>query len=94
MTAQIIDQWLHNHHQKTGGSMTFYQKADREEKAVISQNKMAEALVEAWRKGECKLVKQTITGAQSPRMAEHWRDETAALLLPTERDYFNRYMRG
>lgn len=66
---------------------------ERKKTAVNAQRKMAEALAEAWQqKHECRLVKQTIDGAGDAFMREQWKSETAALLLPTERDYFNRYV--
>lgn len=69
-------------------------KQDRDELASSAANKMAEALATAWQRGECVLVKRTIEKANSPRMSEDWQRQTAERLLPTERDYFNKYMRG
>jgi hypothetical protein len=56
--------------------------------------KNADALVEAWRKGECNLVKQTLDGGGDDRMKIRWKRETLAKLLPTEQDYFKRFIGG
>lgn len=67
---------------------------DRRELPSIAISKMAEALVEAWHNGECKLVKQTLEGAGDAIMKEKWKRETLAKLLPTEQDYFKRFIGG
>jgi hypothetical protein len=67
---------------------------DRRELPPLALDKMADALVEAWRKGECRLVKQTLDGGGDDRMKIRWKRETLAKLLPTEQDYFKRFIGG
>lgn len=74
--------------------MELVSRNDRRELPSLAMSKMADALVEAWRKGECNLVKQTLDGAGDQTIKDKWKREALSKLLPTEQDYFKRFIGG
>lgn len=55
---------------------------------------LTDALVTAWRMGECSLVKQTLNATRDDKLKTAWRDTVMKQLLPGEREGFDKYTRG
>lgn len=55
---------------------------------------LTDALVDAWRLGECSLVKQTLVATKDDKLRTAWKDTVAKKLLPGEREAFDKLTRG
>jgi hypothetical protein len=69
-------------------------RQEREEHAEACGDKIADALLLTWKRGERLLVKNTIECALDYRMRTQWKYELAEKMPPAMREEFNNYMRA
>lgn len=67
-------------------------KQARDTFAEVSNKKICESLLEAWRTNKRTLVKQVINNCSSLRLAGLWKNGTSMLMTPEEAKEFNAYM--
>lgn len=73
-------------------SLRHIEKPQRDALAEKCNSVIIGALVDAWRQGECHLVRKTINDLKNLVLREQLGGDVSRALLPTERPYFNQYI--